>query len=334
MANTPPNRSSQSQLLDRCLCQLGTCYSAGKKLISQVSGWLIIAVALMALLQMMALGRDDIASPLPLTFWLVWGSILVLLWRRQHDVEILIQQNLSGWNRGLEIFLSTIYLTALSIREAFSPSDVIGNLFPIMAVVGLVTLTVGVKQWGNFRQELSLAGVGSIPYAWLSNLREQMRVWDAQNMTFWLHYFGFKVVRQGSTVALPGGAVDVNWGCSSMSPIITMLALVLILLALFPVRRSKQIFILSTSLILVFAINGVRLILLALLVHWQNKTAFDYWHGDVGASIFSNIIVVVVGVWCYWQLCYWQSQVKPTQANLQDSRPQKLSPRDQKGEKQ
>jgi hypothetical protein len=43
---------------------------------------------------------------------------------------------------------------------------------------------------------------------------------------------------------------------------------------------------------------------------------------------------VVVGVWCYWQLCYWQSQVKPTQANLQDSRPQKLSPRDQKGEKQ
>jgi cyanoexosortase A len=270
---------------------------------------------------------------LPLTFWLVWGSILVLLWRRRHDVEILIQQNLSGWNRGLEIFLSTIYLAALSIREAFSPSDVIGNLFPIMAMVGLVTLTVGVRQWGNFRQELSLAGVWSIPYAWLSNLREQMRVWDAQNMTFWLHYFGFKVVRQGSTVALPGGAVDVNWGCSSMPPIVTMLALVLILLALFPVRRSKQILILSTSLILVFAINGVRLILLALLVHWQNKPAFDYWHGDVGASIFSNIIVVVVGVWCYWQLCYWQSQGKPPQANPQGSRPQMPSSRHKQGDK-
>ncbi len=294
-----PNPSSQNPLL--------RYYTQAQQLISQViqqvSFWLFTVVVLMASLQMVALARDGMTmAELPLTFWLAWGSILVLLWRRRAVIEALVQQHLSGWQRGIEIFLGTVYLTSINIRESLSPSDVIGNLFPIMAMAGLLALAVGCRQWKHFKQELSLAAVWSIPYAWLSNLMEKMRIWDAQNMTFWLHYLGFRVIRRGSIVALPGGAVDVNWGCSSMSPLLTMLSLVLILLALFPAKRSKQILVLVISLLLVFAINGVRLILLALFVHWQNKLAFDYWHGGMGAGIFSNIIVVVVGIWCYWQL--------------------------------
>ncbi|MEI6427678.1 MAG: archaeosortase/exosortase family protein [Pseudanabaena sp. ELA607] len=295
MTGIPPQPLVKDQLLD---------YSnRATKLLGKVSFWLMLAVILMAALQMMALSRNDMKiSSLPMTFWIAWGSILVLLWRRRHGLETLVREHLWSRWRGVEIFLATVYLTALSIREAFSPSDVIGNLFPVMALGGLLAVVVGVRQWGKFNQELGLAGVLSIPYAWLSALRENMRIWDAQNMSFWLHYLGFKVVRQGSTVAMPGGAVDVNWGCSSMGPMVTILSLVLILLALFPASRSKQIFIIVTSMVLVFMINGVRLMMLALFVHWQNRASFDYWHGDVGANIFSNLIVVVVGLWCYWRL--------------------------------
>lgn len=165
----------------------------------------------------------------------------------------------------------------------------------MITVIGLLVIVKGFSKLGNFKSELAIATLISLPFASLYAFLKPVVNIDAQLLSFMLHYIGFKVVRQGAVVALPNGSVEVMASCSSVSPILTMLPFIVVLLAIYPVSKIKQFTVYISAIASIIFVNNIRLCLLAILINKQDIPNFDYWHTGGGAGIFSNIIVFVIG---------------------------------------
>ena len=260
-----------------------------EKSIHHKAFWVFATISCLATLHLCYLWKITNQAP-SLIDALGWGSIVFLLWKKGNRLKF--RSNIFSTLFGISLIF---WMLVRHILSQFQSSvDILANFFPIVTVIGVLLVAFGVNQLANYSSEISIATIISLPFASIYLLLKPFVHIDAQLLNFMLHYMGFESVRQGTIIRMPNGSVEVMASCSSISPILTMLPFVVVLLSIYPASRSKQIFVYMSTVISVIFINSIRLSLLAIFVSNGNTDSFDYWHTGGGAGIFSNIIVFFI----------------------------------------
>lgn len=223
---------------------------------------------------------------------LSWGALLSLLWDKRHTLKL-----------ESDVFSSLLGLLLIGfviLRSMFVVSiDPIFELSPFIAGLGVAMLASGVKGLQQYWLELIIIFAFNAP---LGILLEQIDIstLTAKFASINLSYLGFEVHRQGVNIILPTGAVEVNRACSGLEGIVRLVRLSVLFLVMFPVTLAKSILVPIVAVLVAFLVNVVRVALMAVLVAYSNKAAFEYWHKGDGAQIFFLISTLVFGLFCYF----------------------------------
>jgi exosortase/archaeosortase family protein len=81
-----------------------------------------------------------------------------------------------------------------------------------------------------------------------------------------------------------------------------LLKLLIAFRLLVPLSLGQTLKLMGLSTVIAFALNGIRLCLLAIVISNQNQAAFDYWHHDGGPEVFVSIAVVLFGLLLYREM--------------------------------
>ncbi len=221
-----------------------------------------------------------------------WGAVLSLLWDKRHTLKLEsdVFSSLLGILLIAFVLLRSLFVTSL---------DAVFELSPFIAGLGVAMLASGVKGLKQYWVELVILLAINAP---VGILREQLdlTMLTAKFGNAILSYLGFEVSRQGVNIILPTGAVEVNQACSGFEGIVRLLKLSVLFLVMFPVSLARSILVPIVAILVAFAVNGVRVALMAILVAYSNKESFEYWHKGDGAQIFFLISTVVFGLFCYF----------------------------------
>lgn len=93
-------------------------------------------------------------------------------------------------------------------------------------------------------------------------------------------------MNQGSIIKVNGGAVDVNIGCTGWALFMVLMQLSCCVLFVFRSSLKNPFFPFIISFFISFILSIIRIIILSLVV--KDKVAFQYWHYDEGASLFTS----------------------------------------------
>jgi cyanosortase A-associated protein len=104
-------------------------------------------------------------------------------------------------------------------------------------------------------------------------------------------------MNQGSIIEVNRGIIDVNLGCTGWALFMMLLQLSCCVLFLFRSSLKNPFFPFLLSLLISFILSIIRLIILALVV--KDKVAFQYWHYDEGANLFTS-----VGMVLFWGIIF------------------------------
>lgn len=223
------------------------------------------------------------------------AAIFILIWRRRYLLNLSSDPGSSLLGLGL---LGLSLLHGLSLFPF--QSDWL-RVFPFGVAIGLALLASGVRGLPQYWREGILLGVMTMPIdlvaAGLTKLLD-FTVLTAKAATFGMWYLGLDVVRQGRYIQLPSGMVEVAEPCTGMRPMLLMLQLAVILWFLSRFSRKQKLGLLGTAIVLGFGIGVIRVGLLAIVV--DNQSLFEYWHGDPGNQIFSNLALLSFGGIFYW----------------------------------
>ncbi|OIP77442.1 MAG: hypothetical protein AUK48_03950 [Oscillatoriales cyanobacterium CG2_30_44_21] len=270
--------------------QLQEAQKSFKEFVNNKYFLIFVAFSFLATLHIQYVWKISEKAPTLLDL-LGWVSIGFLLWKKQDKLKF--RGNL------ISSLIGTALIVWMVLRHSLTQSnqslDVFAYFFPVITVTGLLIVVKGFSKLGNFSSEIIIAFLISLPFASLYALLKPIVNIDAKLLSFMLHYIGFKVIRQGAVVTLPNGSVEVMASCSSVSPILTMLPFIVVLLAIYPVSKIKQLIVYLSAIASIIFVNNIRLCLLAILINKQDFPNFDYWHTGGGAGIFSNLIVFAIG---------------------------------------
>jgi cyanoexosortase A len=221
-----------------------------------------------------------------------WGAVLSLLWDKRHTFKL--QSDVFSSLLGL-LLIAFVLLRSLSVTQI----DSVFELSPFIAALGVAMLASGVKGLQQYWLELMIILAVNLP---IGALLEQIEISTitAKFANAMLSYLGFEVSRQGVNIILPTGAVEVNRACSGLEGIVRLLRLSVLFLVMFPVKLAKSILVPVVAVLVAFIVNGVRVALMAFLVAYSNKEAFEYWHKGDGAQVFFLISTLVFGLFCYF----------------------------------
>jgi len=252
--------------------------------------WLLGIGAALVALHLTVLGKSG-DSELFATCVLFWMVIISLVWDKQNDLTL-----------ESELLPSSIgaLLIALILLRSLSPGGYHVRVAPFISMLGLCLMASGFKGLRQYWKELlilSLLILSSFVGLLLQMI--DLSTQTAKLSAFLLHYVGFEVFRQGVFVALPGGTIQVYGACSGASSISQMLNIAVLFLMMVPLRWNQKIVTIVTAMVLGFAVNAVRVVLLAILNAQKQTAAFHYWHEDTGSLIFSVISVVLFGGFCW-----------------------------------
>lgn len=221
---------------------------------------------------------------------LIWGATLSLLWNKRNSLNL---------ESGITSSFFGILLIVLVLLKSLSFSFL--GVLPIASALGLGLLASGFRGLKQFWREFVIVSLLVIPQGLLSFAVEelvQLSLLTAKFVAFLLWYFGLEVSRQGNNIVLPTGSVDVNDSCSGIQSILLLLKLAVLYLFMFPANWLKIVLVPVTAVCIAFAVNTVRVGLMALLVAFSNPEAFEYWHEGSGSQIFSMIAVMAFGLLC------------------------------------
>jgi cyanoexosortase A len=224
-----------------------------------------------------------------------------LLWEKRHHFR---------WGSGLLAMIVAVLLIAFFCWQSsilfrdptltdLAPKLIL-RLLPFISAIALALLAAGFKGLKQHAQELFILfflGVPSVVARFLPDLSPI----TAKFSTFLLWYTGFNASLRDVYISLSNGTVKVYGGCSGIESMTYLLGISVISLVMFPIARSKRLFIPFLAIAIGFIVNGVRVALMAVLVDAQNRAAFDYWHEGDGSLIFGVIAVLLFG-FCYWLL--------------------------------
>jgi len=223
---------------------------------------------------------------------LYWGAVISLLWEKRRNLNI--ESDI------LSSLLGLLLVAFVLVRSLLMTSyDSIYYLSNFMAALGLALLASGIKGLPQYGKELIIVFAFNLPTDLLVKFFD-ISTFTARLATFMLSQSGFEVVRQGVNVVLHKGAVEVNSGCAGMEGIVRLLQLAVLFLVMFPITLAKKISVLIVAVLVAFVVNAGRVALMAILVAYSNREAFDYWHVGYGSQIFILISSTIFGVFCYF----------------------------------
>ncbi len=221
-----------------------------------------------------------------------WTAICYLIWNKRHTL------NLQGG-------VASSVLATLIIAFVLVKNTTLGINFlyvsPLISAIGISLLASGFKGLKQYRSELIVLfflGVPHVTIYWLIDLSEI----TAKLAAFALWYLGFEVSRTGVNIILPMGGLEVYQGCSGMKNILELWGLAVLVLVMFPTDWRKRILVPAMAIFIAFVVNGVRVILMGVLVASSNQTGFEYWHTGDGSLIFSMVSVLIFGLFCFFGL--------------------------------
>lgn len=216
-------------------------------------------------------------------------------------IYYLIEKKCYTLNFQSDIFSSLVGASAIGVvllkSLHLTASDPFFRISPFILFLGLALLASGVQGLKQYRQELLLLSFLATPRYWLS-LSTNLHILTAQFTSFTLNCLGFNAFRQDKFVTLPTGAIEVNYGCSGINIILQLMGISLIFLVLFPTKKIHKILLPVGAILLAFFLNGIRVVLMAILVASSQKEAFVYWHEGNGSLVFSLLAVVIFSLSC------------------------------------
>ncbi|XHX81112.1 MAG: cyanoexosortase A [Stenomitos frigidus ULC029] len=260
--------------------------------------WLVSAGAALVALHLTLLGRSDnpaLSQELFSTCLLLWGVVGMLLWERRHT--LVLQSGAIGGAIGGGLLLGLLLLSS-TLPESGS----FMRAFPLMTVLGLGLLASGVHGLYQYWKELLLFALLTLnPLLELGLELLNLPKLTAQAATFMLWYTGFDVRREGLSLLLPTGRVDVYGACSGIQSMLQMFYISVLFVLLFALRsRVQQFLLVGLAVLIGFLVNAARVGLMAVLVAFSQKDAFTYWHTGNGSLIFAAIAVGLFGGFCWF----------------------------------
>ena len=221
-----------------------------------------------------------------------WVAICYLLWKKRNSLRLesgIISSIVGTLIIGLGLLKST---------QITGPGPVI-NALPFIYALGLAVLASGFQGLKQYWQELLLFFIWSAPKIWLikpiDNLFQVSEL-TAKLVSFILWYLGFNPERQGLVVNLPEGGITITSECAGILTMFWLLQMAIIFLAIFPTDIFKKVLIPVLAVLIGFAVNVFRLIILAFFV--SDREVFNYWHSGDGSGIFRIICILAFGVLC------------------------------------
>ena len=259
--------------------------------------WLLGTTVAMMALHLTLLSRTsdpELAQELFATYLLLWFAVGFLGWERRHDLTL--ESGAIGSTIGGGLLLGLLLLSA-----ALPTSGSFLRAFPVVMVLGLGLLASGLRGLVQYWKELCLFGLLTLnPLLKFGLDLINLPRLTAQAAAFMLWYTGFDVRLEGLSLLLPTGRVDVYGACSGVSSMLQMLYISVLFLMLFSLRSVvQQVLAVVLAVLIGFLVNAARVALMAVLVAFSQKSAFDYWHTGDGSLIFAAIAVVLFGAFCW-----------------------------------
>lgn len=187
-------------------------------------------------------------------------------------------------------FFGATLLTLLLVKSLYLTGSYFPSLFPLFSAFGLALIASGFKGLNQYWQELLLLLLLAAPNllaSWLNDFHPSLLT--AKVASYFLWYSGFDVTRQGTSIYLPTGAVEVHAGCSGLQTIFYMLSIALLSLYIFPTKKYQKFLVPLVAILLGFLVNSMRVSLMAIMIAFGNQQAFIYWHEGEGSFVFSAI---------------------------------------------
>jgi cyanoexosortase A len=226
---------------------------------------------------------------------LLWGAALSLLWHKRNSLTL--ESGLTSSFFGI-LLIVLVLLKSLSL---FWYESSLLKVLPLAAALGVGLLATDFTGLKQFWREFVIVFLLVIPGGLLSSAVEslvQLNLLTAKIVAFFLWYCGFEVSRQGVNILLSTGSVEVRGGCSGFQSMFLLFRLAVLYLLMFPTNWVKTLLVPTAAVGIAFAVNVIRVALMALLVAFSNPESFEYWHKGTGSQIFSMIAVIAFGLLC------------------------------------
>jgi cyanoexosortase A len=258
---------------------------ASKLNFKQPNMWLLLLAVSLAALHLLMLARVDQPDQLNISL-LLWLAVIYLLWEKRQFLYLRSGPFASS--------LGTILIGFVLLRT-FSPAGYHLGVSPLLSGLGAGLLASGTRRLRDYWRELIILSLPIVSLA-CSFILEMISlpILTTQFATYLLWSLGFEVQRQGVFIFQPTGIVEVYAACSGVSSILQMLNLSVVFLLLFPTTLAQKAICLVVASLIGFISNGIRVAIMALLVAFSNRQAFDYWHGGQGSMIFSVIATLML----------------------------------------
>jgi exosortase len=119
-----------------------------------------------------------------------------------------------------------------------------------------------------------------------------------ENLMAWAGTHALRAIGQPATVidnvvALPAGAVKVDWGCNGFNMAFTMATAGLIMGLLLKQSWFKVSGFIVVGAILALIFNVPRIMLLAIASVYWGEASFKFWHGPWGGQMFAGVLFTV-----------------------------------------
>ncbi len=237
---------------------------------------------------------------------LIWLTAASLLWDKHQEKNLNLTSNLPSTILG-------IMLIVLALLRSISTSGYHFFLSPFIFALGLILLTAGFRGFQFYRKELFVFSLFLLYPAIMRFLgMMNMEKWTAIFSTFMLYILGFKPYREGVSIILPTGRVEVLSSCAGIDIVTLMIICSILLFFIVPLKTSQKIWCLFLAPFIGFFVNCIRIGLLTFFVSQSADEAFEYWHGEDGSLAFAMISVIVFGLFC------WFSYIRPLTLESQD----------------
>ncbi len=182
--------------------------------------------------------------------------------------------------------------------------DTIWPMFwSVPAFAGLLMMTAAWKEWGRFWREAVCVFLVVLNWdkfeEWIENVFHfsKLSAWVAENL---LHLFStYTVVRsRGVVLTLDKdgvkSAVEIFAGCTGV-PLVSVLGTIALLICLLiPMSWKRRLWTMAQAVLIGHAVGFIRVTWLSVVS--DNPESFAYWHGTVGAGIFTTGSVVLFGL--------------------------------------
>lgn len=233
------------------------------------------------------------------------------IWQRR---KLLSQYRASEEDQGLG---HCLILGSAILFPFFWSSPWVQTLNCWFILIGIACSTWGIRFFKTCLFPALLIALGLVPNPGiLARL-----FWDTftpplmlEQFTAWVGLLALRAIGQpaelqGLIITLPGGAVEVSWGCTGFNMAMIVAVTGLILGLFFKQSRRRIALLIAIGIALALLFNVPRMVLLAMAMAYWGKESFTFWHDGWGAQIFSFTLLTV-----YYYAVMPLMKTKPTQA--------------------